>query len=218
MRKILSVLMVLVLCMAMAAPAMAAKDSFVPSIGYKDGPEIVDGDLVDCLEVTSIEEAQKKETDISQEARDLLLEVYEALTDGSMTLPLENDQYVIRDLVDVSFTPGCDEAHDHKGWLAQEDTSIEVTFDLGVAAGEAVTVLAYVNGQWVEVPCINNGDGTVTCEFEDICPVAFCVRNTTPPAQTGDAEGRMLALWVVLMVASLAAVIALVVRRRAFMG
>ena len=218
MRKILSIIMVLALAMALAAPAMAAKDSFVPSIGYKDGPEIVGGDLVDCLVVTSIEEAEKKETNISQEDRDLLLDVYQQLTDGTMKLPLENDQYVIRDLIDVSFTPECDKDHDHKGWLAQEDTSMKVTFDLGVAAGEEVKVLAYVNGQWVEVECVNNGDGTVTCVFEDICPVAFCVKNVTPPAQTGDASGRMLGLWAALMAASAAAMAVLVVRRRAFMG
>ena len=102
MRKILSIVMVLALAMALAAPAMAAKDSFVPSIGYKDGPEIVGGDLVDCLENTSISEAEKGETSISQEDRELLLDIYQQLVDGTMKLPIENDRYVIRDLAQTA--------------------------------------------------------------------------------------------------------------------
>ena len=218
MRKILSIVMVLALAMAMAAPAMAAKDSFVPSIGYKDGPEIVGGDLVDCLENTSISEAEKGETSISQEDRELLLDIYQQLVDGTMKLPIENDRYVIRDLIDVSFTPDCDEAHDHDGWLKEEENSISLTFDLGVGPDEKVIIMVYVDGQWQEVECVNNGDGTVTGIFKVICPVIFCVENTTPPAQTGDASGRMLGLWAALMAASAAAMAVLVVRRRAFMG
>ena len=221
MRKILSFMMAVLLCLGMVTPALAAKDSFVPSIGYKDGPEIVDAemneeDMVDCLVVTSIEEAEEKTTDIYQEDRDLLLEVYEELTDGSMQLPLENDEYVIRELVDVSFTTECDEAHDHKEELAEEGTTIEITFDLGVDPDEEVIVMAYIDGQWVPVECENNGDGTVTCVFEDICPVVFCVKNTTPPAQTGDEAGRQLILWIVLMAVSFAAIVILVVGRRKF--
>ena len=164
----------------------------------------------------SDEEAEEKTTDIYQEDRDLLLEVYEELTDGSMQLPLENDEYVIRELVDVSFTTECDEAHDHKEELAEEGTTIEITFDLGVDPDEEVIVMAYIDGQWVPVECENNGDGTVTCVFEDICPVVFCVKNTTPPAQTGDEAGRQLILWIVLMAVSFAAIVILVVGRRKF--
>ena len=71
MRKILSFMVVVLLCFGMVTPALAAKDSFVPSIGYKDGPDIVDAemdeeDVVDCLVVTSIEEAEEKTTDIEK--------------------------------------------------------------------------------------------------------------------------------------------------------
>ena len=41
MKKIISLLTVLVLCMSLVVPAMAAEDSFVPSITYKPNPEIV---------------------------------------------------------------------------------------------------------------------------------------------------------------------------------
>ena len=40
-----------------------------------------------------------------------------------------------------------------------------------------VAVFSYVDGEWIEaVSVTNNGDGTVTVVFEDICPVAFAVK------------------------------------------
>ena len=223
MKKIISLVLVLLLCLSLACPAFAAGTTFVPSISYKDDPdpesaEMNDENVIGCLEVTSITEAKDKSTDITQEDRDLLLDVYGDLKDGSMKLPLQGD-YVIRELVDVSFKQSvCVEPnHGHKEWLAQDDTTITVKFDLGVAAGVDVEVLTYINGQWQPIKSVkNNGDGTVTCVFEDICPVAFCVEGnkTDIPAQTGDTVGQNLILWVVLMVASLAAVVVLLVRRR----
>ena len=42
MRRILSLLIVLVLCLGLAVPAFAAEDGFVPSITYKPNPEVVE--------------------------------------------------------------------------------------------------------------------------------------------------------------------------------
>lgn len=219
MRKIMSLMLVVLLCVCLASTALA-KDSFVPSIGYKDGPEIVDAeikdeDVVPCLVVTSIPEAQAGTDEIHEDAVDLLLQVYDQLVDGSMELPLEGE-YVIRELVDVSFTIECDEQDPHKEWLEEDGTTVDITFDLGVAPDETVTVMAYVDNKWVHVPTDNNGDGTVDCVFEDICPVVFCVGDVTPPAQTGDIAGQHLILWIVLMVVSFVAVVVLVVRRNKF--
>ncbi|MBQ8833651.1 MAG: LPXTG cell wall anchor domain-containing protein [Oscillospiraceae bacterium] len=224
MRKLICLLTALLVCVSLACPAFAAGDTFVPSISYKDGPEIEDAemngeDVEDCLVVSSITDAKNKSTDIYQEDRDLLLEVYDKLDDGSMKLPLENDEYVIRELVDVSFEKsGCVEpAHGHQEWLAQESNTVTIKFDLGVAKATDVVVMVYVNGEWTPVESVeNNGDGTVTCVFEDICPVAFCVEadsvDSTP--QTGDAMNQNLILWIVLMAVSLAAIVILVVSRR----
>lgn len=44
MKKVICLLIVLMLCLSMAAPAFAAEDDFVPSIGYKDGPKIIKGE------------------------------------------------------------------------------------------------------------------------------------------------------------------------------
>lgn len=220
MRKVLCLLLVLLTCTALASPAFAAEGTFVPSISYKDGPDLdkaeLDGQAVDgCIVVTSIPEAKDKSTDIYQEDRDLLLEVYGDLTDGTMKLPLE-DNYVIRDLVDVSFRKSqCVEpGHSHKEDLAKEGTTITLTFDLGIKKGVEVAVLAYIDGEWVEArSVVNNGNGTVTCVLEDICPVAFCLEedyNYKPP-KTGDEIGRQLPLWIALMAGSLAAIVVLVI-------
>lgn len=197
---------------------------FVASITYKDSPAIedatMDGEGVeDCLVVTSIKQAQEKSTDISQEDRDLLLEVYEKLEDGSMTLPLEGD-YVIRDLVDLSFEyEDCRQIEEHGNKpenLAQEGVTLTVTFDMGVGAYEDVLVFAYVDGEWVRVEDVtNNGDGTITVIFEDICPVAFVIdgKESVQNPTTGDAAGNQLMLVMGMLVLSAAGIVALVVSK-----
>ena len=139
-----------------------------------------------------------------------------------MGLPLDDDDYVVRELIDISWRHSdcVEEDHEHKEWLSEENTSLKVTFDTKISSDMDVVVLVYVNEQWVPVTSVTrNSDDTITCVFEDICPVAICVKESsaTPPAQTGDAMGRMLWLWVLLLVTSLAAMTALVVNRRKYM-
>lgn len=216
MRRIISLIIALVLCIGMACPVHAAAKPFVPSISYKDGPEIVAGEPHgDCLVVTTIPEAKNKSTDIYQEERDLLLTVYDQLSDGSMKLPVKDD-YVIRDLVDVSWEKtACVEAgHGHKEWLEENNTSIQVTFDLGVKKNTEVIVMVYLDGEWVSAKKVkNNGNGTVTVEFEDICPVAFCVKRNDVynPPRTGDQMGQNITLFVALMAGSAVALVVLLI-------
>lgn len=222
MKKIMSLMVALLLLAVLVCPALAAENVFVPSISYKDGPDIVDAeadgeDVTGCLVVTSITEAKEKTTDIYQEDRDLLLEVYEKLDNGSMKLPVDED-YVIRELVDVSWQKTtCVEAeHGHKEWLAQDDTTVSVTFDLGVAKGTDVVVMVYIDGEWVAAESVvNNGDGTVTVVFEEICPVAFCVKRSdqTEPPKTGDPAAQNLHVYIIVLVLSALALIALLVWR-----
>ena len=221
MRKVLCVLCALVIGLTFVLPVFA--DTFVPSITYKNGPAVKNAELdgqrvTGCVVVSSIKDAKEKSTDITQDDRDLLLDIYKQLSNGSMKLPLEGN-YVIRELVDVSFehsdcvTPD----HGHKESLEENGTTITVKFDLGVYKTTDVAVLSYVDGQWVEAKSVkNNGDGTVTVVFEDICPVAFCIDADAEdvPAKTGDEMGQKLGLWIGLMVASLVGIVALVVLRR----
>lgn len=200
---------------------ISGENIFVPSIPYKDGPDIedteMDGeDVGDCLEITTVTEAREKTTDISQESRDLLLEVYEELKDGEMELPLDED-YVVRELIDVSWKEStCIEPeHGHKEWLEEEDTTLTVTFDLGVGPDEEVIVLVCIDGEWVEaVSVINNGDGTVTVVFADICPVAFCVEKRYEPPKTGDEAGNQLYLYAGILGAAALGLVGLVIWRK----
>ena len=218
MKKLLCMLMVLVVSLTLALPVAAANDTFVPSITYKDGPDIntatMDADDVKgCLVVTSIAKAKNKSTDITQDDRDLLLEVYDKLNSGEMKLPIANDKYVIRELVDVSFMyNNCRVPHEHEEWLKQDNTFVTIDFDLGVKSSADVLVLVYVDNEWVPAEKVTNrGNGNVTVVFEDICPVAFCVNvdsQVTPP-QTGDTAGQRVFLWGAVMAGSVAALLIL---------
>lgn len=221
MKKVICLLISLILCAGMVMPVLAAED-FVPSITYKEGPDPVaaslDGeDVGDCIVVSTVEQAENKTTDITQEDRDLLLEVYEDLKNGDSELPLDGD-YVIRDLVDVSFKyEDCRQKEDHGNKdekLKEEGVTLTVTFDLGVGPYEDVSVVVYIDGKWVVVKDVtNNGDGTVTVVFEDICPVAFAVKakNGAGNPGTGDRMGSQMLLMLSLMAVSAAGIVTLLV-------
>lgn len=221
MRRVISLITVLVLCLSVVCPAFAT-DTFVPSISDKGHPEInwpvmllddegqVVGEIDEgCLIVTPVSEAETAE-DIPEDAKKELLDVYKQLTDGTMTLPGDED-LVIRDLFDASLI--CTD--DHKETLDQEGVYIELTFDLSIAAGVDVVVMAYVDGVWVPAhSVVNNGDGTVTVLLEDICPIAIAVHEDyyDVPAQTGDNSGILI--WTVVMLLSAAALVVLLISRR----
>lgn len=221
MKKTIVIIALLAMCMILACPAFAAEDTFVPSISYKDGPEIDDAEMenedVDaCLVITSLKAAVEKTTDVSQETRDFLLEVYEKLTTGEMKLPT-GEGFVIRELVDVSWEQvGCvEQEHTHEGDLNKEGVTVTMDLNLGVDANTDVLVYAYHNGQWDPIKSAkNNGDGTVTCVFEHFCPVAFAVREQTGGSETGDTARTGLVLYGVLMAVSTLAIVALVIYRK----
>lgn len=223
MKRLVCLLLVLAVCAGFAMPVLAA-DTFVPSVTYKPTPDVEDAtmggeEVKDCIIVTSITQAEEKSTDISQEERDTLLMVYKEISNGNMLESIGSD-YVVRELVDVSFkheeciqSPG---DHGNKNEeLHHPDVSVEVTFELGVGPATDVVVMVYANYQWAPVEKVqNNGNGSVTVEFDDIGPVAFVVKqdSLTPPAQTGDTAGRYLPLWTLLLVLSAAALVAVVIR------
>lgn len=230
MRKVICVLTALLLCVSLACPAMAIAIDFSPSIAGKAAPtpdRIIlresgkdDVDITNCVVVTSIREAQLKTTDITQEERDLLLDVYGKVADGSMELPLKKG-FVIRDLVDISFKySACRiiEEHNHKDiHLKEEDVVLVMDFTLGISKDTEVVILTYIDEKWEEIEeVVNNGDGTITCTFEDICPVAFAVRNARggENPDTGDQVGNNMGLWIGVMAVCAVSLVALVVIRR----
>lgn len=223
MKRVFSLVIALALCMSLSISAFAAENTFVPSITYKDGPDVtsaeLDGkDASGCLIVTTLKEAKEKSTDITQDERDTLQQVYEELKNGATKLPTDDD-YVIRELIDLSFKyEGCRviEEHGHKDQkLKEEGVTLTVDFNLGVSQNDEVLVFVYIGGKWQPIESVkNNGDGTVTCVFEDICPVAFAIKqsaNIAPP-KTGDMQN--IGLWVGLFTISAAALAILVFSRK----
>ena len=235
MRRIVTLLLVLVLCISLACPVFA--DEFVPSISDKNAPEIVpgkdpdgkptigrilkDGEVIDyiyehCLVITPVSQA-KTSTLIPDAAEELLLDVYAKLNSGAMQLPYEKisskldpKKMVIRDLFDASWL--CKE---HPEMVAPAGVTVEITFDLGVGKNTDVYVMTYKNNAWNSIVSVeNNGDGTVTCVLEDFCPIAFAVQqgSSTPPSQTGDTAD--LTLWIALLAVSALGLVAVVVFRR----
>lgn len=233
MKKLVSILIVMTLCLSLIVPAYAAEDTFVPSISEKDGIALVpgtddsgnpsygrildaDGKVLDhveedCLVITPVSKVNKEE-DIPYASKQMLIKVYNQLKDGTMEIPydifdadLDADNMVVRELIDVSWL--CEE---HPEMLANGAT-IELTFKLGVAAGDQVYVSTYKHDKWNPVvKTVNNGDGTVTCTFTGFCPVAFSVQRggNTPPSKTGDDANP--ALWIALMIGSLVCLAAVV--------
>ena len=73
-----------------------------------------------------------------------------------------------------------------------------------------------LDGQWVEAESVmNNGDGTVTVVFEDICPVAFCVKRSaqTELPKSGDPAAENLPMYLTAMVVSAVALVVLLIWR-----
>lgn len=236
MKRMLSLITLLALCAVLVCPVMASE--FVPSITYKGSPELVTyvddegkvviGQIVDengnvlgvlhehCLVVTAVSRAKRSDL-IPEDAKEQLLWVYDELKSGDMEIPydtlfadLEGRKMVIRDLFDASWL--CEE---HPEIVAPKGVYVVLTFKLGVSKDADVYVVTYKNDQWNNiVDVVNNGDGTVTCTFEDFCPIAFAVPygSDKPPAQTGDPAA--ITLWVTLLCVSAAALVAVVALSR----
>ena len=248
MRKTISLLSALILCLGMALTVFGTE--FVPSITYKPVPDITGAvmtdlesggktvDLRGCIVITSIMEAEEKKTDITQVARDLLLDVYDKLSDGSMDLfaipegavngkkdstepsykdmglGFDHKNYAVIQLVDISFRQSAcvEQEHLHKEHLAREKVVAELDFDLGVSADTVVEVLWFDGEQWAPVEStVNNGDGTVTCVFEHFCPVAFCIE--AEGLEAPQQEDFSWLIWLVLLVVCAGLVALLVIYR-----
>ena len=234
MKRVFACIAMLAILVSLCVPAFAAEADFTPSVSNKPAPEIVPGkddagnavvgvindkddNVVDyveegCLIITAIGDLENAE-DIPADAKALLQKVHDELSNGTMELPyekfgdeLKNKKMVIRDLFDASLI--CQE---HPEMLAVEGNTMDVTFDLGINNGVDTYVMAYVDGVWVTVPSVNNGDGTITCTFEELCPVAISVvdGDLTPPTVTGDLA--VDAKWFIIGGIALAAIVVLTV-------
>ncbi len=193
MKKVISLIIALVLCFSMACAVVA--DDFAPSISYEDFEFVVpseqeavaiirdaNGNVVefildDCLIVVTVAQALDKNSKIPEHMREELLDVYNKLNNGDMKLPYDKldtkykaKDFEIRELIAAEL---CDE---HTKMLAEDGVTVEITFYLGVQKTDKVYVMTYIEEEWDNVvKVVNNGDGTVTVTFEELCPIAFSV-------------------------------------------
>lgn len=130
------------------------------------------------------EKLTKQEKEIQKE----LEKVYDDLEKGKMEIPYEDlgvqaENVVIRELFSLDWHP--DEKHSKDGEhfeevLKQEGATLNITLDLGIAKDEKVYIMVYAKDEtgkkvWKKVKAVNNGDGTVTVEFDTLGIVAVCV-------------------------------------------
>lgn len=239
MKKIICFVVVLVMCLSLAAPAFATENGFVPSITYKPEPEIVpvedeegeehlgvirdkDGEIVDyvdhgCFRVTPIAHVWDPQIEVPDYIEELLTYVYEGLNDGSLTIPYEKfnaglnpNDMVIRDLFDIRWF--CDE---HLAMHLKEDNTLDLIFDLGVVSDAEIFVASFdeTTKDWTPiVKTVNNGDGTVTCTFDHFCAISFSMPLAGTAAPVDDAQtANNLLLWIIILVLAVAAFVTVVV-------
>lgn len=237
MKKVLSVLLIVAMMCGVMCAVSAAETEFVPSINEKPAPELVQdehgnvGQILDangnviafvsmnCLVVTPVSQAENSD-DITEEAKDTLLDVYDALTDGNMQLPAEeldpnlsHDELVVRDLFDLSWD--CNHNPSHEEMVEAEGVMLQVTFKAKAAANAEIHVMTYKNDEWNPIVSVtNNGDGTVTCVFEHLCPVAFVYGEDTTVPPTGFQFNAEMMLWIAVMAVSAVALATVVIARR----
>ncbi|MBQ9967405.1 MAG: hypothetical protein IJO88_01625 [Oscillospiraceae bacterium] len=210
----------------------------IGTVHYDDGVIYIDRgtihETVDeghkCLVITPIAEAET-DPEIPEEARELLLWVYDELLkngmsfidcpelDASIAAHLGEGKtvqdMVVRDLFDVSVL--CEPL---RAYLEPEGTTICLDFDLGLAPGSYVEVIAYKNGKWQMIEEVEvNAKGSLTCTvYEDFCPVAILVPEGTADAaeapDTGLSARNDVVLWSAVAAASVALLVALAVIER----
>ncbi len=136
-------------------------------------------------------------------------EVNKAITE-TVKKEMGNDKttadLIVRDLFDVSLLN--DEHHET---LIDDEHHLLLTFSLGVKKDEFVTAIKFnpETKLWETIrSVVNNGDGTVTCEFDHLCPIAFLVEKTEAnsgaagdSAQTGD-NSVSLYVWIAIAAAT----------------
>ena len=232
MRKVFSLVVVLLLCVSMVLPVFAAEDNFVPSITYKPNPELVsdndghigvirdaDGNVLDyvdhaCLRITPIAYVWDEEIDVEKLVEDLLIYIYESLKDGSMEIPYEKHEgldltasnMVIRDLLHIEWT--CEE---HAPMLGENGNTLELIFDFGVVSDLQVYGQSYdeKTTEWNPlVSVVNNGDGTLTCVFDRLGAIEFSVPvagASAAPAESAATTSMMP--WIIAIAVAAVAIV-----------
>lgn len=228
MKKMMSCLLVVTLCLTMTLSAFADAVEFVPSITYKPAPEVTatspEGHEA-CIVVTPVSKADESE-EISAEDAAELKQLYADLTKEGAKLSEqcpdlndlaadalgENktaDDLVVRDLFHVA--ADCDDLETYMG----ADGTVKVTFASTVDKDESVFAMMYVDGAWKAIETVNNQDGTITVSLTEWGTLALMVPAAVGSDDTQTGETDNTVLWVVVMGAAMVAmVLSIAVYRR----
>lgn len=220
MKKIISCLLVLALCLAASVTAVADTVEFVPSITYKPAPDVMatvpEGHEA-CIVITPVSHADTS-TAISKEDAQELKSLYDVLTtDGtklSEQCPALNsvvtealgdgktaDDLVVRDLFHVGVN--CEELDT----LLNGENIVKVTLSSTVADGESVFAMMYVDGKWEPIEAVNNNNGSITISVKTPGTVAIMVPAAVGSDDTQTGESGDTVLWIVVMGAALVAMV-----------
>ena len=251
MKKLISLVLALMICMSVTGTAFAS--AYTASVESKSAPAVVEiqneagntaiatlvgevseeiASLVseEFLVVTAVADAETS-AQIPDASEQALLEVYKGLQDGTIQVPFaeldqENaEKLVVRDLFDVSWADV--EGNDFAEYLDNENISLKMTFAMDVEADAKVYVMVYKNDAWNQIEqVINNGDGTITCVFNHLCPVAVIVEadetmnvmnlpaQSSESAEPAEASGQNATPWIVVLAVSALALVSLFVGKK----
>ncbi len=145
-------------------------------------------------------ELTKKDKKLSSICPELNKLVADNLGDGK-----DADNLVIRDFFDVTII-----GDEYKEELKKQNHKFVVDLKVPVDKDAFVAATVFVDGKWQLVETVNNGDGTITCSFDSVCPVALFVEGTggsDNPPPTGIGYENFT--WIMLAIISLAAIVVL---------
>ena len=215
MKRWMSILTALLICLSLAVPAFAAEVDYVPSITAKPAPELdgtgADADGLPVIEVkdenkevvhtspvqhlfiTSVAEVMGDDpVAISEEKVEALKEAYTVLDDPDLNIfelvpeLAEIVEAGVKEMVVMDLFDVTIVNEELEQHLNKDGHTIELTFDVNVPADQAVYVMVFKENKWQLIEsAVNNGDGTVTCVFEHFCPVAIL---TVPPVVAEETE------------------------------
>ncbi len=185
------------------------------SLNDTDTNIVLDELVVSALDGTqSIANETLTEADIAKldAAQEKLSAAHDALSDVSVTDVMQSDDfsedldYVVSDLFDLTLVGTTAEDVDT---VFKDGGTLTVTLALDIPTDADFHLATLCEDEWVVLDkdqVVNNGNGTVTVTFRELCPIAV-IRASAPEAQT-----PMYWLYILLVVV-LACAVFIVVKR-----
>lgn len=239
MKKTISLLTAVIMVLCMAIPAFAAEDSFTPSVEVKGAPVIVpqafDGDMFDALVLDEDEEVIEGIDEVTEEnpAGEIIVTAYSEIetADSRVNVVYMEESYeevldaqslkelneaipegmVVRDFFDITLVGTYEN-------MFEEGKLLCIKFDLGVDANENIQVLTRCSDEtgWQFVKSVtNNGDGTVTVIFHELCPVIFLTDSSDVKVESpATSDISTAALWFVTVLCGAGAICMLVTYKK----